>query len=118
MMNLDRSKLLKEVKEAFPEIRAKINAQQGLLHFEVGVFYMHTQKLINNGEREKVTKSFKIADKFYRNGDKKVQNAIAVSYVEGLEFTNTKKTCRDWAWHTFPASLKNEYIEFHGKEGI
>jgi len=64
MMNLDRSKLLKEVKEAFSAIRAEINAQQGLLHFEVGVFYMHTQKLINNGEREKVTKSFKIADKF------------------------------------------------------
>ncbi len=116
-MNLDRSKLLKEVKEAFPKIEATINVQQGLLHFEVGVLYMHTQKLIKNGEREKITKSFKIAHKFYRNGDKKVNNAIGVSYVEDLEFTNTEKTCRDWAWHIFPASLKKEHIEFHGKEG-
>lgn len=116
-MKLDRSQLLKEIKEAFPEIRSEINSEEGLLHLEVGVFYQFTQKIINEGEREKVAKSFEIANRYYLGGNSKVQNAIGVSYVEGLEFKNTKKNIREWAWEIFPERLKTEYMEFHGRAG-
>lgn len=117
-MKLDRSKLLKDLKKAFPEIKPFINAEEGLLDFEVRVFYLFTQKLINSGETDKVRICFNIADNYYRNGNSKVQHAIGVSYVECLEFKNTKKNIREWAWDMFPSALKEEYVSFHGKPGI
>lgn len=117
-MKLDRSKFLREVKEHFPEIKEDINAEQGLLHLEVSVFYLFTQKLINEGNVERVKIAYHIADKYFRLGDTKMQNAIDVSYVEGLEFKNTKKNEREWAWQVLPSMLKAAYTSFHGKNGI
>ncbi len=114
MKKLERSQLLKEIKEAFPDLRHAINQEFGLLHLEVGVFYCFTQQLIDEGKKESVIKAFEIADRFNRLGNKKIQNAIDVSYVEGLEFKNTGKNTRNWAWKLLPQSLKDDYIAFHG----
>ena len=92
---LDRSILLKELKHEFPDLTPLINAEQGMLHFEVGVFYQFTQSLINDGNRTQVKRCFDIANNYLANGDKKVKNAISVSYAECFDFKNTKKQNRD-----------------------
>ncbi|GAW96556.1 MULTISPECIES: DUF7674 family protein [Colwellia] len=115
---LDRSILLKELKREFPELTSLINAEQGLLHFEVGAFYQFTQSLINDGDLDKVKTCFSIANNYLVNGDKKVKNAISVSYAECLEFKNTKNNNREWAWEIYPELLKKEYEIVRGKFGI
>jgi len=117
-MKLGRSEFLKEVKDAFPEIRGEINAEEGLLHFEMNVFYRYTQKLINEGSVERVKIAYHIADRYFKLGDSKMQNAIDVSFVECLEFQNTKGNIREWAWKELPCTLKGAYEAFHGKSGI
>ncbi|MFT4924423.1 MAG: hypothetical protein ACI8WB_000501 [Phenylobacterium sp.] len=114
---LDRSILLKALKQQFPEITSLINAEQGLLHFEVTVFYQFTQSLINDGNSEKVKHCFNIANNYLVNGDKKVKNAISTSYAPCLDFNNTKKHKRGWAWDIYPQLLKQEYIIVHGQFG-
>jgi hypothetical protein len=115
---LDRSVLLKELKQEFPELTSLINAEQGLLHFEVGVFYQFTQSLINDGDKEKVKRCFNIANNYLMNGDNKVKNAISVSYAECFDFKNTKKQIREWAWEIYPELLKKEYVIVRGQFGI
>lgn len=115
---LDRSILLKELKQEFPDLIPLLNAEQGLLHFEVGAFYQFTQSLINSGDVEKVKRSFNIANNYLVNGDAKVKNAISVSYAECFDFKNTKKQNREWAWEIYPELLKKEYVIVRGKFGI
>jgi len=114
----DRSSLIRELKKEFPELTPKLNAEQGLLHFEVGAFYLFTQSFINVGDKDKVSRCFAIADRYLLNGDAKVRNAIATSYAECFEFEDTETSNRQWAWSIFPESLKSEYRIVRGEFGI
>lgn len=70
MSKLHRSEFLKEVKHHFPEIRDKINREQGLLSFEIDVFITFVQNQIDLNVITKTELAFKILDKYYRNGNK------------------------------------------------
>ena len=115
---LDRSSLLKELKKQFPELTPSLNAEEGLLSFEVDAFYKFTQSLINKGDIDNVKLCFSIANKYLTLGEQKVKNAIATSYAECLDFNDTKKLKRGWAWELYPKSLKAEYVIVRGEFGI
>lgn len=110
---LDRSALLKELKSAFPELKDEINAEQGLLAFELEVFYRFTQKMINAGDEKTVLACFTLAEKYYLSGNFKIKDAIDTCYVENLDFSNTKRCDRRWAWAKFPEALKKLHNDFH-----
>lgn len=114
-MKLERSQFIKELKDTFPELISQINSEGGLSTFEMDVFFDFTQKNINDGERKNVVKCFEIAEKYFRESNSKFQNIISTCFVEPLDFKNTKKRSRDWAWDIFPEILKEDYINFHGK---
>lgn len=115
---IDRSTLIKELKEKFPDLRADINQEQGMLHFEVAVFYKYTQSQINIGEVDTVKLCFSVAEKFLLNGNAAVKNAISTSFAECLDFNNTNKHSRVWAWDIYPETLKKEYLVVRGELGI
>jgi hypothetical protein len=117
-MKLHRSNLISELKREFPFLREEINREMGLLHMEVSVFRRFTQQMICEGDRAIVEQCFKIAEKYYLNGNSKMVNAIGVSYIEDLDFTDTKQNYKSWSWGYFPESLKKEYISFHGKPSV
>ena len=112
---LHRSELLKELRETFPELVEAINAEMGELGFEVDAFRRFTQQMINDGDREAVASCFAIARKYYVDGNRKVRAAIDAFFVDDLEFSETKKRSRAWAWEAFPAELKTVYENYHGK---
>tara|TARA_R110002167_G_scaffold354267_2_gene567864 strand:- start:31 stop:381 length:351 start_codon:yes stop_codon:yes gene_type:complete len=115
---IDRSTLIKELKEKFPDLRADINQEQGMLHFEVAVFYKYTQSQINIGEVDTVKLCFSVAENFLLNGNTAVKNAISTSFAECLDFNNTNKHSRVWAWDIYPETLKKEYLVVRGELGI
>jgi hypothetical protein len=114
-VRLHRSEFLRELKQTFPELRADLNREYGLLHFEVAAFCRHTQAAIDSGDRVAVSLAFKLAERYLLLGNARMQNAIVVSYVEDLDFKDSK-TARSWAWEQLPLSLKAEYEKFHGKQ--
>ncbi len=107
-MIMHRSEFLRELKKTFPELREDINAQEGLIHLEMNVFHKFAQDAIDENNLELLNQIFFLADKFYRNGNSKLKNAIDVSFVEGLKFKNRKA-----AWKIMPETLKKLYISFH-----
>ncbi len=53
MKKTHRSIFLKQVKEAFPELVAKINSEYGLLHLEMHAFLEFVQKQIERKNTER-----------------------------------------------------------------
>lgn len=103
-----RSLFLKDVKAAFPELRSELNTWYGLLHLEMHAFTDFTQKQIDGRERTQLTKCFEIADKCLRQGNAALQNALFVSFLEHLNFTDGQMQ-RHWAWDMMPSSLRQGY---------
>jgi len=108
MNKLHRSLFLTELKTAFPQLRSDLNQEQGLLHLETDVFMRFVQTLIDSGDKDTLAVALQIADKFLRNGDAKVVNALTVSFLEHLNFVDGKAP-RRWAWECMPAALKEQY---------
>jgi hypothetical protein len=106
MGDLHRSIFLKELKDVFPDLKAEINAQCGLLHLEMHVFADFVQRAINIGNTKDVASCFRLAEKYYRDGTDQLQNAIGVSFVEHLDLRNAQ-----WAWELLGPILKREYLQ-------
>ena len=103
-----------DIKAQFPELTDAVNAEQGMLCFELEVLARFTQQRIGAGDRDAVLASFRLAEKYYRYGTKKMAGAIDTCYVENLVFKPTKRTNPLWAWDLLPSPLKQLYADFHG----
>ncbi|WP_157604979.1 hypothetical protein [Rhizobacter sp. Root16D2] len=117
MPKRDRSQLLRELKAAFPEITSQLNAEQGLLHFEVDVFRRFAQRAIFDGERDTAVQCFSLAATYLTEGNSAVRDAIDVSFIEPMEFGSPPNE-RRWAWEALPEVLKNAYVAFHRKSAV
>jgi len=102
---------------AFPAITSQLNAERGLLHYEVDVFRRFAQRAIFGGERDVAAQCFSIAATYFSEGNSAVQNAIDVSFVEPMEFGSPPNE-RRWAWEAMPEILRNAYVAFHGKSAV
>ncbi len=115
MPKLHRSQFIKEIKETWPHLAQAINAEQGLLHLEIVVVRDFAQGLIGTGDREALAQCFAIIEKYEAGGNESLSNAIDVSFIEDLDFSDTKRCSRRWAWDMLPGSLKELYVGFHGE---
>src|SRR5689334_17394490 len=106
MKRLHRSIFLKELKSVFPELTKGVNAEYGLLHLEMHVFARFAQRAITDRDVDKVRLCFELADKCYKEGTVQLSNAIAVSFVEHLDFQKAQ-----WAWELLDPSLKKVYLD-------
>jgi hypothetical protein len=110
---MHRSEFLAELKSKVPELRNDLNEEQGQLHFEVDVMRKRAQLAMKSGEVDILNLLFDIALRGYENGTSALKNAIDVSFVEALDFDNTKKHSYEWAWKAMPERLKKLHIAFH-----
>jgi len=105
METLHRSNFLKELKETFPQLTNKINAQYGLLNLEVHVFVDFAQCCIADNDVGKVRLCFMIAEKYCAGGNAAMRTAIVVSFVELLDLRKAQ-----WAWDLLGPTLKDAYL--------
>src|SRR5579885_887515 len=105
MVSLDRSAFLREVKEAFPQLRASLNAEHGLLHLEMHAFANFAQDAIYTGDADAVRICFMIAARYHADGNGAMQNAVVVSFLEHLDLRNAP-----WAWNLLGSRLGSEYL--------
>lgn len=114
MEKLHRSQLLAELKKSFPDLTESLNAESGLLSFELNAFCRFTMGKISEGDQAAVAECYAIALRYYLHGTGKMRDAIDTCYVEDLEFPSPKNKERAWAWEIFPEQLKALYTNFHG----
>ena len=110
---LHRSQLISELKAAFPDLTDNINAEFGQLTFEVEAFRKLAQEKINAGDADATRRCFEIANRFYMGGNCTMREVIDTCFVEDLDFANTPKRRRDWAWKLMPRDLQEAYRRFH-----
>ena len=113
MGNLHRSQWLAELKRSFPELTRPLNAEHGLLAFEMEVFSRFIQRKIANGDRQTVIVSYSIALKYFTGGNKRMRDAIDTCLVENLPFGRPDERLSNWAWAELPVPLKDLYRRFH-----
>ncbi len=116
MNKTHRSVFLKDVKEAFPELRTELNSQYGLLHCEMHTFHDYVQSLIAKEDKTKLIKAFMLLEHHFKNGNDKLVNAIGVSFLEHLDLGIAKGE-PSWAYQYLPNSLREPYEQlrrYHG----
>jgi len=91
----------------FPELTDELNDEvwRGLLHLETACFARLVQSAIDTGERGRVVRCFEFARRWWMAGDDAVQNALAVSCIEHLDF-NDAKLQHSWAFDLLPPALQ------------
>ncbi|MEM9670778.1 MAG: hypothetical protein AAF950_17840 [Pseudomonadota bacterium] len=113
MTKLHRSEWLTEIKAVMPELRDALNAEQGLLAFEMGVFTRFTQQKIAQNDHDTVERCFALALKYYEGGNTRLRDAIDTCYIEDLDFRVSKRTDPSWAWDLLPPALQTLHQAFH-----
>jgi hypothetical protein len=108
MKKRHRSQFLKELKSAFPPLRSELNQECGLLHCETHAFTRFVQALIDSEDKDTLIQSLQIADRFLREGNLAMVNALTVSFLEHLNFEDGKVP-RRWAWDCMTPALREQY---------
>jgi len=112
-MLVTHAELISGLNERFPELRDDLCEESwtGLLHLEVACLARLTQKAISDGDRDLLKRCFDFAHMAFRDGDNEVKNAMYVSYLEHLTFSDAKKTRRrrSWAFALMSPALQQGY---------
>jgi hypothetical protein len=106
---VDHALFIEALRREFPVLVPHLEDEttRGLLHVEMGCFARFTQQAIDDGDREAVAQSFQLAHHLFHDGDEAVKNAVAVSYLEYLNFADGRQN-RAWARELLSALLASE----------
>jgi hypothetical protein len=82
-----RKHFIRSLSGRFPEIVATIPIySRGLLHCEMGTFAGATQEALNRGDFATAQAHLNFAEGLWRVAGPALENALAVSYLEHIEF--------------------------------
>jgi hypothetical protein len=108
MSQFHRSEFLKEFKQLFPELRKEVNAQYGLLHLEMLEFENFVNARIAEGDPVAVSTAFQLIDRVLKEGNSELKNAAAVSFLENMNFEDSR-VARRWAAKLMPPLVSECY---------
>ena len=82
-----RKHFIRSLSGRFPEIVASIDlCSRGLLHCEMGTFARATQEALNRGDFMTAQAHLNFAEELWRVAGPALENALAVSYLEYIDF--------------------------------
>jgi hypothetical protein len=105
---LDRSAFLREAKALFPALRDDLNRQYGVIHLEMHAFRDFVQGLVDRHDESGTLQAFQLAERIANTGNGDMVTALAVSFLEHLNFEDGKVT-RSWARALMPSGLTRLY---------
>lgn len=108
MTTVHRIEFLQKVKDEFPQLASEINAQGGILSFELGVLIRFLQKNIDEGEREQTSIIYALLNQHFVNGNKDLRSLIGNAISEDVILENSNKRNRSWAVESLPKELRDE----------
>lgn len=112
---IDHDRLLKMLAEEFPEVRQAFDEYtRGLLHCELGAFAGVTEEAMDQGRFWQVEQYFNFVERVRQNAAPAVENAIDVSYLEYLAFTEVTENRRQ-AMKRMPKVIRAILLEIDGR---
>jgi hypothetical protein len=102
--------------DEFPEVsQAFDECTKGLLHCEMGAFARMTEEAMDEGRFWQVEKYFNFMERVRENATPEVENAIDVSYVEYLAFSEVTDN-RHQAMKRMPKAIRAVLLEIDGRQ--
>jgi hypothetical protein len=112
---IDHTRFVQMVTDEFPEVPQAFNEYtKGLLHCEMGAFARLTEKAMDEGRFWQVEKYFNFMAKVRENATPEVVNAIDVSYIENLAFSEVTDN-RHQAVKRMPKDISAVLLEIDGR---
>jgi hypothetical protein len=112
---IDHARFLQLLTDAFPEVPQAFDEYSiGLLHCEMGVFARLTEAAIDEGRLWRVEQYFRFIERVRETATPEVENAVDVSYIESLAFSEVTDNRRS-AFKLMPLALKAILLEIDGR---
>jgi len=107
----DEVTTIEYLESSFPHLAEEMHDEtwDGLLHLQMAVFARWAQEVITSGDQrtwEQVTKVFL---KIWRDCHPDVTNALNVSFLEHLTFSDGKRRRRSWAYDSMPPQMQKAW---------
>lgn len=102
------SDFMQALRREFPDLVEELDEEswKGLLYIETGCLARLATRQITDGDTQGVKQTFEFVRRCWLDGDGEVQNAIGVAFLEHLNFDDTKKRQRSWAFRLLPPVLQ------------
>ena len=112
---IDHARFIEMLTAQFPEVPASFDEiVTGLLHCEMGTFARLTEEAMDNGYFWKVEKYFRFVDQVRKNASPEVENAIDVSYLEWLAFSDYTEARHQAIKERMPEPLRKILLNIDG----
>ncbi len=100
------------VESRFPRLSQELHDEtwEGLLHLQVGVFTRFAQNVIDDGDQETWQQISQLFLDLWHACTPDVENALNVSFLEHLNFSDGKKS-RSWAYQAMPPAMRKAWDE-------
>ena len=101
---------IKRLEEAFPEIAEEIHEEtiEGLLHCQIAEFSRFAQRQIDSQNRDSFGAICRVFIELFGNADPTLENALNVSFLEHLDFTDGKHS-RSWGYMFMPFTMRKAF---------
>ncbi len=110
------TEFLEMLAEEFPEaVQAFSKYDKGLLHCEVGVFARLTEEAIDEGNFWRAERYFRFIDRVRRQAALDVANAIDVSYIEYLAFSEVTDNRLHAVKRLMPKAMRETLRKIDGR---
>lgn len=101
---------LNEILILFPQLSEEIEEDEGLLHLQIGTFSHLAQSFIDSGNSAEFGKVCSLFVKLFPRADSALQNALNVSFLEHLDFVDSKCD-RSLAYEAMPSEMRKAWDE-------
>jgi hypothetical protein len=113
---IDHAKFIALLTAQFPEVPASFDEYRiGLLHCEMGAFARLTEEAIDEGNHWQVEKYFRFIKEMRETASPEVENAIDISYLEFLAFSEYSAIRHQAIRERMPSPLKEILFEIDGR---
>ena len=108
----DRTTSIEYIAAKFPHLLEELHdgTWEGLLHVQMGVFSRWAQESIDAGDKEAWKRITEVFMDLWRDCTPDVKNALNVSFLEHLNFTNAKER-GSWAYTAMPQEMRKAWDE-------
>jgi hypothetical protein len=98
------------IEKEFPEISEELREDEGLLHLQIGEFSHLAQSFIDGAKTNEFKRVCELFVKLFPSASSELENALNVSFLEHLNFTDGKKE-RSWAYTAMPPLMRKAWDE-------
>jgi hypothetical protein len=113
---IDHAKFIEMLTTQFPEVTASFDESRiGLLHCEMAAFARITEDGMDKGNYWQVEKYLRFVEEVREHSSPELENAIDVSYLEFLAFSEYSEKRHQAIKERMPNALKEILLEIDGR---